>query len=68
MPERLHQGKGPEKQPKEKWKMTSLLGPWYGVSVGREFRFYIRENQAGERYFFADYRQESTQDTFICII
>jgi hypothetical protein len=46
---------------KDKWRMVSLLGRWHQVAFKdgkcyKAFRFYSRENQHGERVWFADYR------------
>lgn len=46
------------------WKMVSLLGSWHKVSAQKAFRFYVRENQLGEKWFFADYRIDDLTSRF----
>lgn len=43
---------------KDRWRLVSLLGSWHIVSRCKAYRFYVRINQDGEVFYFADYRVE----------
>ena len=43
---------------KDKWRLFGLLGSWHQCSKRNAFRFYVRVNQHGEKWYFADYRVE----------
>ena len=43
---------------KDKWRLYGLLGSWHKCSKRNAFRFYVRVNQHGEKWYFADYRVE----------
>jgi hypothetical protein len=49
---------------KDKWRMVSALGSWHKVAANKAFRFYIRINQNGEKWCFADYRIDDLVSRF----
>lgn len=47
----------------EIWQLHGLMGGYHKVSKFKAFRFYVRVNQTGEKWFFADYKVGSARSS-----